>query len=56
MRETVEEVQDKCLAFDNNLDFDADNVKIEEGDHVIIRNGPPGQSSTFHSCFKHGVS
>jgi hypothetical protein len=30
--ETGEEVQEKSLALDNDLDFDADNVEIEEGD------------------------
>jgi hypothetical protein len=36
MSETGEEVQDNSLAFDNDLDFNADNVKIEEGDYVFM--------------------
>jgi hypothetical protein len=36
MSETKEEVQDKSLAFDNDLNFDADNVKIEEGDRIFM--------------------
>jgi hypothetical protein len=36
MSETGEEVQDKSLAFDDNLNFDADNIKIEEGNHVFM--------------------
>jgi hypothetical protein len=29
-------VQDKSLALDNDLNFDADNIKIEEGDHIFM--------------------
>jgi hypothetical protein len=29
-------VQDECLAFDYDLNFDAGNVKIEEGDYVFM--------------------
>jgi hypothetical protein len=36
MSETGEEVQDTSLAFDDNLNFDADNIEIKEGDHVFI--------------------
>jgi hypothetical protein len=36
MSETKEEVQDKSLAFDNDLNFDTDNVKIEEGVHIFM--------------------
>jgi hypothetical protein len=34
--ETEEEVQGKCLALDDNLEFDADHIEIEEGDHVFM--------------------
>jgi hypothetical protein len=34
--ETDEEVQDMCLAFDNNLDSEVDNLTIEEGDCVFM--------------------
>jgi hypothetical protein len=34
--ETDEEVQDTCLAFDNNLDSDINDITIEEGDHVFM--------------------
>jgi hypothetical protein len=34
--ETDEEVQDTCLAFDDNLDSEVDNFAIEEGDHVFM--------------------
>jgi hypothetical protein len=36
MSETEEEVQGESLTFDNDLDFNADNVKIEEGDYVFM--------------------
>jgi hypothetical protein len=29
-------VEDECPAFDNDLNFDADNIKIEEGDHILM--------------------
>jgi hypothetical protein len=34
--ETEEEAQGKCPAFDNDLEFDADHIKIEEGDCVFM--------------------
>jgi hypothetical protein len=34
--ETEEEVQGECPAFDNNLEFDADHIEIEEGDRVFM--------------------
>jgi hypothetical protein len=34
--ETEEEVQGECLAFDDDLEFDADHIEIEEGDHVFM--------------------
>jgi hypothetical protein len=34
--ETEEEVQGECLAFDDDLDFNADNIEIEEGDCVFM--------------------
>jgi hypothetical protein len=34
--ETEEDVQDECPAFDDDLNFDADNIEIEEGDHVFM--------------------
>jgi hypothetical protein len=34
--ETEEEVQGECPAFDNDLEFDADHIKIEEGDRVFM--------------------
>jgi hypothetical protein len=34
--ETEEEVQGKCLAFDDDLKFDADNIEIKEGDHIFM--------------------
>jgi hypothetical protein len=36
MSETREEVQDEGLAFDDDHNFDAENVKIWEGDHVLM--------------------
>jgi hypothetical protein len=36
MSKTREEAQDKGLAFDNNLDFNVDNVKIEKGDYMLM--------------------
>jgi hypothetical protein len=36
MSETGEEVQDESLAFDDNLNFDADNIEMEEGDQVFM--------------------
>jgi hypothetical protein len=36
VNETEEEVQGECLAFDDDLKFDADHIGIEEGDHVFI--------------------
>jgi hypothetical protein len=36
MSKTGEEAQDKCLAFDGDLNFNADNVEIEEGDCIIM--------------------
>jgi hypothetical protein len=33
---TDEEVQDTCLAFDNNLDSEVDNFTIEEDDRVFM--------------------
>jgi hypothetical protein len=34
--ETSGEMQDTCLAFDNDLDHDVDNIEIEEDDCVIM--------------------
>jgi hypothetical protein len=34
--ETNEEAQDTCLALDNDLDSDVDNITIEEGDRVFM--------------------
>jgi hypothetical protein len=36
MNETEEEVQGECLAFDDNLKFDADHIGIEEGDCIFM--------------------
>jgi hypothetical protein len=36
MNKTEEEVQGECLAFDNDLKFDADHIKIEEDDYVFM--------------------
>jgi hypothetical protein len=36
MSETGEEVQDESPAFDDDLGFDVDNIKIKEGDCVFI--------------------
>jgi hypothetical protein len=36
VNETEEEVQGECPAFDNDLEFDADHIEIEEGDHVFM--------------------
>jgi hypothetical protein len=36
VNETEEEVQEEYLAFDDDLDFDADNIEIEEGDSIFI--------------------
>jgi predicted aspartyl protease len=36
MEETDEEVQDLCLAFDNNLDSEVDDFTIEEDDRVFM--------------------
>jgi hypothetical protein len=51
--ETGEEAQDKGLALDDDLEFDADNIKIEEGDHIFMAMVYP--VDPFHSCFEHGV-
>jgi hypothetical protein len=34
--ETEEEAQGECLAFNDNLKFDADHIEIEEGDRVFM--------------------
>jgi hypothetical protein len=34
--ETEEEAQGECLAFDDDLEFDADHIGIEEGDGVFM--------------------
>jgi hypothetical protein len=34
--ETDEEAQDTCLALDDDLDSDVDDIAIEEGDHVFM--------------------
>jgi hypothetical protein len=34
--ETDEEVQDLCLAFDDDLDSEVDNFTIEEDDHIFM--------------------
>jgi hypothetical protein len=34
--ETEEEVQGECPAFDDDLEFDADHIEIEEGDRVFM--------------------
>jgi hypothetical protein len=36
MNETEEEVQGECPAFDDDLEFDADHIEIEEGDRVFM--------------------
>jgi hypothetical protein len=36
VNETEEEVQGECPAFDDNLEFDADHIEIEEGDCVFM--------------------
>jgi hypothetical protein len=36
VNETEEEVQGECLVFDDDLNFDTDNIEIEEGDHVFM--------------------
>jgi hypothetical protein len=36
MSETGEEVQDKSPTFDDDLNFNADNIKIEKGDCVFM--------------------
>jgi hypothetical protein len=36
VNKTEEEVQDECPAFDNNLDLDANNIEIEEGDCILM--------------------
>jgi hypothetical protein len=34
--ETDEEAQDTCLAFDDDLDSEVDDLTIEEGDDIFI--------------------
>jgi hypothetical protein len=34
--ETDEEAQDTCLALDDDLDSDVNDITIEEGDHVFM--------------------
>jgi hypothetical protein len=34
--ETDEEAQDTCLALDDDLDSDVDDITIEEGDHIFM--------------------
>jgi hypothetical protein len=34
--ETEEEMQGEFLAFDNDLEFDADHIKIEEGGCIFM--------------------
>jgi hypothetical protein len=36
MSVTREEVQDESPAFDDDLNFDIDNIKIEESDHIFM--------------------
>jgi hypothetical protein len=36
MNETEEEVQGECPAVDNDLEFDADHIEIEEGDRIFM--------------------
>jgi hypothetical protein len=36
MGETDEEVQDTCLAFDDDLDHDVDDIEIEEADCILM--------------------
>jgi hypothetical protein len=36
MNETEEEVQGECPAFDDDLKFDADHIRIEEGDCIFM--------------------
>jgi hypothetical protein len=33
---TEEEVQGECTAFDDDLEFDADHIEIEEGDRIFM--------------------
>jgi hypothetical protein len=47
MSETGEEVQDESLAFDDDLNFDADNVEIKEGDRVFMVMVHPVDSQHF---------
>jgi hypothetical protein len=35
--ETDEEAQDRCLALDDDLDSDVNNIIIEEGDHIFMK-------------------
>jgi hypothetical protein len=35
MGETDEDVQNTCLAFDDNLDIEVNNIEIEEDDFIL---------------------
>jgi hypothetical protein len=45
--ETEEEVQGECPAFDDDLEFDADHIKIEEGDRVFMAKVHPVDPQHF---------
>jgi hypothetical protein len=45
--ETEEEVQGECLAFDDDLEFDADQIKIKEDDRIFIVMVHPGDPQHF---------
>jgi hypothetical protein len=47
MSKTGEEVQDESPVFDNDLNFDADNIEIEEGDQVFMAIVHPVDSQHF---------
>jgi hypothetical protein len=36
VNETEEEAQGECPAFDDNLEFDADHIEIEEDDRIFM--------------------
>jgi hypothetical protein len=40
-------VQDECLAFDDNLEFDTDHIRIEEGDRVFMAIAHPVNHQHF---------
>jgi hypothetical protein len=52
MSKTGDEVQNESLAFDNDLDFDADNVEIEEGDcqGTVVAYPPVTDQGCLNGC------